>query len=188
MATRSGPRSSPRSPPAARITSGSSSQGRAESIHFDQEQPESLWIGRRQRQRDDSTRLRHPASGGGGVRHAPWWASPGLSGLLQRLRVRDVCGDQRGGARRRIDYPTVLDGLRAAKITEAVLESARRREWVECAMKLGLLSRSQGPPSFKVRRGRRRSSPMPIPRRPCPRCLQLKRFRLSGLPTTSSRS
>jgi hypothetical protein len=29
--------------------------------------------------------------------------------------------------------PTLADGVRAVSITEAVLESARRREWVEVA-------------------------------------------------------
>ena len=47
-AARSARRSSARSPPAARTASGSSSTAREEALAFNQEEPESLWVGRRE--------------------------------------------------------------------------------------------------------------------------------------------
>ncbi|GAA3911970.1 Gfo/Idh/MocA family protein [Microbacterium invictum] len=102
--------------------------GANESVRFEQERPEELWIGAR-----DSSRvlLRDPAT-----------ASPD-SARLQRMPAGHPMGYQDafnsfvadvyaavGGAHPE-GLPTFADGLRAAVLTEAVLASAATGQWIE---------------------------------------------------------
>src|SRR4051812_21104714 len=103
--------------------------GATESLTFDQENPESLWIGGRQvnqvllRGADDS-----PAA----ARYStvPAGHPQGYQDCFDAF-VADTYtalgGEPPDG------LPTFADGLRAARLTDAVLESARRQDWVEVA-------------------------------------------------------
>ncbi len=66
----------------------------------------------------------------GALLRRPGRAPAGLPGLLRRLRrrhLRAIAGEAPDG------LPTFADGLRAARITEAVLESSRTSSWVGVA-------------------------------------------------------
>jgi predicted dehydrogenase len=101
----------------------------AASIAFDQEDPERLWLGSRERQEivlRDPARLSPPAA-----RYAslPAGHAQGYGDAFQAF-VADVYAAIRTGAAPD-GLPTFHDGLRAARITEAVLASARSRAWEE---------------------------------------------------------
>ncbi|MGY1602237.1 Gfo/Idh/MocA family protein [Geodermatophilus sp. SYSU D00815] len=103
--------------------------GATESLCFDQENPESLWIGGREvnRQLLRGT-SEHPAA----ARYAtvPSGHPQGYQDCFDAF-VADtyaaLAGDAPDG------LPTFADGLRAARITAAVLESSRTSSWVEVA-------------------------------------------------------
>lgn len=102
--------------------------GSRRSIRFAQERPEELWVGARKASR---LVLRDPAT-----------ASPG-SARLQSLPAGHPMGYQDAfdgfvgdvyaaiAGERPDGLPTFADGLRAAVITDAVLESAERKSWIE---------------------------------------------------------
>jgi predicted dehydrogenase len=102
--------------------------GEHAAIAFDQENAETLWLGRRERgeilQRDpallapDAARL---------VTLPPGHAQ-GYDGCFD-LFVADTYAAIRGGSPEGL--PLVGDGLRAARITDAVLASARSQSWIE---------------------------------------------------------
>jgi predicted dehydrogenase len=102
--------------------------GEHAAIAFDQEHAETLWLGRRERgeilQRDpallapDAARL---------VTLPPGHAQ-GYDGCFD-LFVADTYAAIRGGSPEGL--PLVGDGLRAARITDAVLASARSQSWIE---------------------------------------------------------
>ena len=75
-----------------------------------------------------SARPRHARPRGRRVRDAARRPSPGLRVLLRRVRRRTYAAI--GGASPD-GLPTLEDGLRATRITEAVLRSAESRQWVE---------------------------------------------------------
>ena len=106
--------------------------GLNESIEFNQEQPETLWLGRRKGSelmpRDegqlhpDAARLSIVPSG------HPMGYVDAFAGL-----VRDVYDTIRGtenGGEPPVGVPTFADGLRASLVTEAVLNSAKANAWV----------------------------------------------------------
>ncbi|MGY1625015.1 Gfo/Idh/MocA family protein [Geodermatophilus sp. SYSU D00965] len=103
--------------------------GAAESLCFDQENPESLWIGGREvnRQLLRGT-SEHPAA----ARYAvvPSGHPQGYQDVFDAF-VADthaaVAGEAPDG------LPTFADGLRAARLTAAVLESSARGSWVDVA-------------------------------------------------------
>ncbi|MGY1651109.1 Gfo/Idh/MocA family protein [Geodermatophilus sp. SYSU D01119] len=101
--------------------------GAAESLCFDQENPESLWIGGREVNRQ---LLRGTSEGAGAARFTviPAGHPQGYQDCFDAF-VADtyaaLAGDRPDG------LPTFADGLRAARLTEAVLESSRSRSWVE---------------------------------------------------------
>jgi predicted dehydrogenase len=100
-----------------------------ESLSFDQENPEALWIGGREMNRQ---LLRGTSESPAAARYVsvPAGHPQGYQDCFDAF-VADsyaaVGGDAPDG------LPTFSDGLRAAVITEAVLESARTRAWVEVA-------------------------------------------------------
>ncbi|MER6951961.1 Gfo/Idh/MocA family oxidoreductase [Nonomuraea sp. NPDC000554] len=103
--------------------------GTEESIAFDQEQPERLWIGRR-----DGARLlvRDPETlSPAAVPYSPLPAGhpQGYYDCFDAFVAESYAalrGEQRDG------LPTFEDGVRAARICAAVLDSARTGEWTPC--------------------------------------------------------
>src|SRR5262245_32283123 len=100
-----------------------------ESLAFDQESPEQLWVGARDRQEivvRDPAHLAAPAA-----RYAslPAGHAQGYGDAFNAF-VADTYAAIRGGGLPD-GLPTFRDGLRAARITEAVLASARSRAWEE---------------------------------------------------------
>ena len=100
-----------------------------ESLAFDQESPEQLWVGARDRQEivvRDPARLSAPAA-----RYAtlPAGHAQGYGDAFNAF-VADAYAAIRTGATPD-GLPTFPDGLRAARLTEAVLTSARSRAWEE---------------------------------------------------------
>ncbi|KTR86955.1 Gfo/Idh/MocA family protein [Leucobacter chromiiresistens] len=101
-----------------------------ESVRFEQEDPERLWVGRRDQslllRRDpdtlspDAARLSNVPAG-----HAQGYQDAFDAFVADAYAA--VAGEQPAG------LPTFADGLRAAQITDAVLESARDGRWVEVA-------------------------------------------------------
>ena len=103
--------------------------GADEALAFDQEQPEELWCGRREAVtmlRRDPTTLTPAAAR---LAFLPGGHPQGYADCFDAF-VADVYGCVRGGAE--VDgLPTFADGLRAALITDAVLDSAREQRWVD---------------------------------------------------------
>jgi predicted dehydrogenase len=102
-----------------------------ESIAFDQEAPERLWVGARDRHQivlRDPAQLSAPAA-----RYAtlPAGHAQGYGDAFNAF-VADTYATIRGEAAPD-GLPTFDDGLRAARITEAVLASAHSRAWEEVA-------------------------------------------------------
>ena len=105
--------------------------GAEEALAFDQEEPESLWVGRREarhaRPRAIPATLSPPAAR---LRDAARRPPAGLRGLLRRSSSPTSTRRSRRRGR-----PTgcraFADGLRAAQITDAVLRSAREERWVD---------------------------------------------------------
>lgn len=102
--------------------------GSAESIRFDQEQPETLWLGRRNgtelvlREPDqlsaDAARLAVLPAG------HPLGYQDAFNAFVADTYAAVAGGEPEG-------LPTFHDGLRAVRVTEAVLESASHGGWVE---------------------------------------------------------
>ena len=110
-----------------------------EALAFDQEEPETLWCGRREAvtvlRRDPATLT--PAA----ARYAflPGGHPQGYADCFDAF-VDEVYGCVANGAP--LDgTPTFADGLRAALITEAVLASAREDRWVDVEAPVGAAAR-----------------------------------------------
>jgi predicted dehydrogenase len=103
--------------------------GTEAAVAFDQEQPETLWVGRRsgaERVPRDFDTLSAEAAAyvtlpGG---HPQGYADCFASFVAETYAA--IRGEPAADG-----LPTLADGLRALRITEAVLESARERTWVE---------------------------------------------------------
>jgi predicted dehydrogenase len=105
--------------------------GAEEALAFDQEQPETLWCGRREADtilKRDPTTLSPPAAR---LATLPGGHPQGYADCFDGF-VADVYDAIRTGAPAE-GLPVFADGLRAARITEAVLESARGAGWVDVA-------------------------------------------------------
>lgn len=102
--------------------------GETASLAFDQELPDSLWVGGR-----DANQILRRGAGTPGAGVAPYNVLPpghpqGYQDTFTAF-VADVYASVRGEP---VDgLPTFDDGLRAAQITEAVLDSAKNQTWVE---------------------------------------------------------
>lgn len=102
--------------------------GSAESVAFDQEQPDSLWLGRRV---GSELMLREAASlapDAARLSIVPPGHPMGYQDAFNAF-VADVYAVV-GGAERE-GLPTFVDGLRAAVLTDAVLRSSASGEWVD---------------------------------------------------------
>ncbi|HZM29243.1 MAG TPA: Gfo/Idh/MocA family oxidoreductase [Acidimicrobiales bacterium] len=102
--------------------------GEHAALAFDQENAETLWLGRRERgeilQRDPAVLAPDAAR----LVTLPPGHAQGYDGCFD-LFVADTYAAIRGGSPEGL--PLVGDGLRAARITDAVLESARSQSWIE---------------------------------------------------------
>ena len=105
--------------------------GEEESLVFDQENPETLWCGRREQAtviHRDPLVLSPPAAR---LATLPGGHPQGYGDCFDAF-VADTYAAIRGD--KEVDgLPTFPDGLRAAEITDAVLRSAREQRWVEVA-------------------------------------------------------
>ena len=105
--------------------------GEEESLVFDQENPETLWCGRREHAtviHRDPLVLSPPAAR---LATLPGGHPQGYGDCFDAF-VADAYAAIRGDEE--IDgLPSFADGLRAAEITDAVLRSAREQQWVEVA-------------------------------------------------------
>jgi predicted dehydrogenase len=112
--------------------------GADEALAFDQEDPETLWVGRR-----EAASL---------VRRDPQYLAPAAARLATLppghpqgyadcfdLFVADVYAEIRGEAPRD-GVPRFADGLRAAQVVEAVLASAQEERWVDVEAPVGVAS------------------------------------------------
>jgi predicted dehydrogenase len=101
--------------------------GAVESLAFDQESPESLWIGGREITRQ---LLRGTSEAPQAARYStlPAGHPQGYQDCFDAF-VADTYAALSGPAPDGL--PTFTDGLRAARLTAAVLESARKETWVE---------------------------------------------------------
>jgi predicted dehydrogenase len=126
---RSGRSSSARSRQAARTGSGSKSTAPRKALAFDQEQPETLWSGRRDAvtivRRDPATLS--PAA----ARFAflPGGHPQGYADCFDAFVAEFYDAVRSGSAP--AGMPSFADGLRAAQITDAVLVSSREERWVD---------------------------------------------------------
>jgi predicted dehydrogenase len=101
------------------------------SLAFDQEQPETLWLGSR-----DGAHVLPRDPGGLSAAAAPYAVVPaghpqGYLDCFEAFVAESYAAF--GGGPAADGLPTLGDGLRAARITEAVLASARGGDWTEVA-------------------------------------------------------
>lgn len=105
--------------------------GSRSAVSWYSERPEELWIGHRDRANE--LLLRDPAlltPAAAGIASLPGGHAQGFADTfkeLYRAVYRDVTA---GGPSDRPDYPTFMDGHRAAVVTDAVARSARESRWV----------------------------------------------------------
>ena len=103
--------------------------GEAESLRFVQERPEELWIGRR---RESLLQLRNPDELQGDAARLsvlPAGHPPGYQDAFTAFVADTARSIREEGA---VDaLPGFTDGLRAAQLTEAVLDSSARDSWVD---------------------------------------------------------
>jgi len=102
--------------------------GSRESLRFEQEDPERLWVGRREESavlRRDPATLSAEASR---VTTLPAGHPEGYQSAFNSF-IADAYAVAAGQERELM--PTFADGLRAAEVTDAVLRAAQQRTWVE---------------------------------------------------------
>jgi predicted dehydrogenase len=102
--------------------------GERASVVFDQEQPEVLWIGRRDRAETIVRDTAGMAPDAARLSLLPAGHAQGYQDCFD-LFVADAYAAIRGDAPEGL--PTIDDGVRAARITDAVLASARSHAWTE---------------------------------------------------------
>jgi predicted dehydrogenase len=102
-----------------------------EALAFDQEHPDTLWVGGR----DSSTVIARDFESLAPEANAyvtlPAGHPQGYHDCFDAFVAETYSAIREG--KRADGLPGIADGLRAARITEAVLESARQRDWVEVA-------------------------------------------------------
>lgn len=103
--------------------------GAAESLSFDQENPDTLWIGGREVNRR-LFRGAHDSPAAARYTRVPAGHPQGYQDCFDAF-VADTYAAMSGAAPEGL--PTFADGLRAARITAAVLESAAKQAWIEVA-------------------------------------------------------
>jgi predicted dehydrogenase len=104
--------------------------GAEEALAFDQESPETLWCGRREAATIFRRDPHHLADDAARFATLPAGHPQGYADCFDGF-VADFYAAVRWADRADSGLPTFVDGLRAARITEAVLSSAREEQWVE---------------------------------------------------------
>lgn len=102
--------------------------GSSESIRFDQENPETLWLGRRNGTEIVAREAAQLSADAARLSVLPAGHPLGYQDAFNAF-VADSYSAIAGGAPEGL--PTFADGLRAAQVTEAMLESAASGTWVE---------------------------------------------------------
>ena len=105
--------------------------GAEASLAFDQEDAESLWVGRREAATIVRRDPQHLSADAARLARLPAGHPQGYADCFD-LFVADVYAAVRGGDLPH-GVPTFRDGLRAAQIIDAVLASARDQRWVDVA-------------------------------------------------------
>ena len=98
-------------------------------VGFDQERPETLWVGRRSSSERIPRDLETLAPEAAAYVTLPGGHPQGYADCFDAFvgeTYAAIAGEPPADG-----LPVLEDGLRATRITEAVLESARRRDWVE---------------------------------------------------------
>jgi predicted dehydrogenase len=112
--------------------------GAEEALRFSQEDPETLWVGRR----EAATLLRrdaeHMSPAAARLSQLPPGHPQGYADCFD-LFVDDVYAEIRGEGRRD-GVPMFGDGLRAAQIIEAVIASSQDERWIDVAAPVGAAS------------------------------------------------
>jgi predicted dehydrogenase len=103
--------------------------GSAEAVAFDQEQPETLWVGRRRGAESIPRDLDTLAGEAAAYVTLPGGHPQGFHDCFDAF-VAETYEAIRSGAPAE-GLPMLEDGLRAARLTDAVLEAAKTRRWVE---------------------------------------------------------
>lgn len=103
--------------------------GESASVVFDQEQPETLWIGRRDGAAIVARDAEHLSPAAARLATLPAGHGQGYHDCFD-LFVADAHAAMRGEPAPD-GLPLIADGVRAARITDAVLASARSRSWTE---------------------------------------------------------
>ncbi len=101
------------------------------SIAFNSENPEQLWIGRRDR--PSEMLLRDPALLSPSARSTtdyPGGHAEGFPDTFKQLYKKVYAAIEAGGPPAQPDYPTFADGVYSLQIGEALLQSARENRWV----------------------------------------------------------
>lgn len=101
------------------------------SLAFNSENPEQLWIGRRDR--PSELLLRDPALLAPTARSTtdyPGGHAEGFPDTFKQLYKKVYAAVEAGGPPEKPDYPTFADGVYSLQIGEALLQSARENRWV----------------------------------------------------------
>jgi predicted dehydrogenase len=101
------------------------------SVAFNSENPEQLWIGRRDR--PSETLLRDPALLSPSARSTtdyPGGHAEGFPDTFKQLYKKVYAAIEAGAPSTKPDYPTFADGVYSLQIGEALLQSARENRWI----------------------------------------------------------
>ncbi len=103
------------------------------SLSWDSQEPNELWVGRRDRSNELFTRDPSLLSDSAfGVSHYPGGHTEGFADTFKQLCL-DVYGRISKGEFAKPGYPTFADGHHELQLCEAIAESAREERWVEVA-------------------------------------------------------
>jgi predicted dehydrogenase len=108
--------------------------GSKASVAWVSERPEELWIGRRDR--PSELLLRDPGlldADARAITGYPGGHAEGFPDTFKQLYRKVYAAIEAGKPPANPDYPTFEDGVYALQLGEAILSSARHREWVETA-------------------------------------------------------
>jgi predicted dehydrogenase len=104
--------------------------GAEEALEFNQEEPESLWVGRREAATLLKRDPEHLTAAAARYATLPPGHPQGYGDCFDAF-VAETYAAAAGGAQAPEGLPVFKDGLRAARITDAVLTSAREARWVD---------------------------------------------------------
>lgn len=113
-----------------------------ETLAFDQEQPDSLWIGRRGPSQIAVRDAAHLHQSAAAYVTLPPGHPQGYQDCFDAFVADTYRAVTEGGTDAVDGLPTFADGARAADITDAVLRSAESRRWVEVASDTDVLASS----------------------------------------------